>query len=114
MKGTGGRRYAPAGLPSCRQLRVFDYFIALAPQCSEAMHIFDGGFMASRFLLYCLVYLGQAGDARPHRQSGGLKACNLLQFGNRAASRPGPVIDLHCHLLRARVTEARTFEHREQ
>jgi hypothetical protein len=41
MKGTGGRRYAPAWLPSCRQLCVFGFFIALETQCTQAVHVLN-------------------------------------------------------------------------
>jgi hypothetical protein len=45
-----GQHYVPAWLRSCGYVPLA-FFIALETQCSEAMHIFDGGFVASHFLL---------------------------------------------------------------
>jgi hypothetical protein len=53
MKGSkdmSGTRYAPAWLPSCRQLRAFGFFIVFETQCSEAMHVLDRSGVAIRFL----------------------------------------------------------------
>jgi hypothetical protein len=47
MKGMGGRCRRAALL----RLRTVSFFIASEAQVSEAMHIFDGCFMASHFLL---------------------------------------------------------------
>jgi hypothetical protein len=55
MKGTGGRRYAPAWLPSCGQLRAFSLFFALQTQCSEAMHILERRLVARLLLPQCII-----------------------------------------------------------
>jgi hypothetical protein len=51
----GGRRYAPAGLHSCGQLRAFGFFIALETQGSELMHILDRRLVAILLLFQCII-----------------------------------------------------------